>query len=175
MSTNTNGATPQRLRDVIAAYGGDPGRWPDDERDGLLTLLRGNAEAAAARDEARALDQVLDSAAAPPPSAALRAGILSVAAPAAPAGTGTTSSAKVIPFRRPDRAGEGPAPHHAAPRRTMWPTAALLAASLLIGVWIGAAGIGGSLVSETLDFASLNSSADTYDYDIGLSEAEGLL
>lgn len=51
--------TLARVTALIDAYGGDPARWPDDERDAALALCDTNADAARLRDEARALDRVL--------------------------------------------------------------------------------------------------------------------
>lgn len=183
MSKNTNGASLKRLKDVLLAYGGDPVRWPDDERDELLALLRGNAEAGLMRSEQSALDKVLDSPAAPSPSSALRSRILQVAMPQDEAGTVPIVSGPVVinlQQRSQERAQTRTQTQSASARRAgrppvNWQTAALLAASLLIGVWIGAGGTGSSLVSETLDLASLQSGGDSYNYDIGLSDAEELL
>ena len=48
--------TLDRLRQILAAYGGDPDRWPDDERDAAEALI---AASPAAR-EALAQEQTLD-------------------------------------------------------------------------------------------------------------------
>lgn len=77
-----------RLEALLAAYGADPARWPDDERDAALALLARSAEARALRDAAARLDAALDAVPAPePPSADLVARVLA-AAPAAPAERG---------------------------------------------------------------------------------------
>ena len=154
----------ERLKSVLASYGANPSRWPDDERDELLSLLRGNEVAGRLRGEHHALDRALDSAKIRPPSDALRSNILKIAVPAIKTGQG----GEVLPFPKPDRDRAG----HSF---LNWPTAAVLAASLLIGVWIGAGDIGGTLISETLDIASLENYSDAYTYDIGLAEAEELL
>jgi hypothetical protein len=71
-----------RLRDILDAYGADPRRWPAAERDAALALLSGSEEARALRDEAAALDTLLDTAQVPAPSPELMAAILAGAAPA---------------------------------------------------------------------------------------------
>lgn len=168
MSMKYNQPSLQRLKQVLEAYGGNPDRWPEAEREGLLALLRGNAEAGSLHTEQKALDAALDAPAAPAAPEALRASILKIAVPAAPA-----KEAEIIPFRK--------APPSAKPAQPAggpffnWQTAALLAASLLIGVWIGAGGINSSLVSESLNIASMQGDSETYDYNIGLTDAEELL
>ena len=62
-----------RLRDILDAYGADPRRWPAAERDAALALLSGSEEARALRDEAAALDTLLDTAQVPAPSPELMA------------------------------------------------------------------------------------------------------
>ena len=177
MSMKDNGASLKRLQDVLAAYGGDPGRWPDDERDDLLALLSGNAEAGKVRAREQALDTALGKAKAGPPSARLRGRILQAAIPLAPVDLGARqeSRPKVIAYPGPDTNRSKPASRPDHRSASNWPAAALLAASLLIGVWIGAGGTGSLWVSETLDIASLQSGSDSYNYDIGLSDAEELL
>ena len=71
-----------RLADILDAYGADPRRWPDDERDPALALLSRSAEARALRDDAAGLDTLLDLASAPSPAPALMAAILASAEPA---------------------------------------------------------------------------------------------
>ncbi len=165
MSKNEAKSSLERLKSVLEAYGANPDRWPDDERDELLAVLRGNAEAGGQQDREQALDAVLNNVKVSLPSHALRNNILKITTPAAPA----EMEAKVVPFHKPELT------RHAIRPMLSWQTAALLAASLLIGVWIGAGEIGGTLVSESLDIASLQSGTDAYSFDIGLSEAEDLL
>jgi len=65
-----------RLREILDAYGGDPRRWPQSERDAAEALLAVSDEARALRAEAAALDALLDRPTAPQPSPELRAAIL---------------------------------------------------------------------------------------------------
>jgi len=60
-----------RFRQIVEAYGGEPSRWPEAERESALALLEGSAEARAARDDAGRLDALLDRAPRQAPSAAL--------------------------------------------------------------------------------------------------------
>jgi hypothetical protein len=114
-----------RLRAVVGAYGAEPRRWPATERARLEALAAGRREA----DwmvEARQVDALLDHA----PGQALgrgRARGIAAAAMGAP----TADPAKVVELR---------------PRRSALAYAsgigqgAVLAASLLAGMWIGASG-----------------------------------
>src|SRR5258705_10096092 len=49
-----------RLRAIFDAYGGDPLRWPDAERDAALALLARSADARRLHEEALRLDEALD-------------------------------------------------------------------------------------------------------------------
>lgn len=60
--------TPDRLAQILAAYGAQPERWPDDERVAALALLETDDSA---RRNAAALDRALDRFAVPHPDAAL--------------------------------------------------------------------------------------------------------
>lgn len=52
--------TPKRLRQILAAYGAQPRRWPEPEREAALALLTDSGEARRLLDEARAVDRLLD-------------------------------------------------------------------------------------------------------------------
>ena len=52
--------TPQRLDELLAAYGADPRRWPDAERAGAQALLARSPELSARLNAARRLDAALD-------------------------------------------------------------------------------------------------------------------
>jgi len=126
-----------RLNEVLAAYGAAPERWPEDEREQLLAVA-GDAEFVAATREARALDRVLDGSGAGGMSEGLAGRILAAAA-ATPQDAGDNVVAMV-----PQAAG--PAPR----RRGLGhlPEVALLAASLLAGVWIGGTGLVDTTLGE---------------------------
>lgn len=49
-----------RFRSIVAAYGADPERWPDAERDAAQALAGRSLDARRALDEARRLDRTLD-------------------------------------------------------------------------------------------------------------------
>ncbi|MFV0369956.1 MAG: hypothetical protein ACK5KM_16015 [Hyphomicrobiaceae bacterium] len=52
----------ERLQHLVDVYGGDPERWPTDERAQMLGFASTDQEAAALVAQARALDSVLDKA-----------------------------------------------------------------------------------------------------------------
>ena len=62
----TSPITPDRVREIIAAYGGAPQRWPESERVQALALIAADPELARLRTEARSLDELLDSQPVPP-------------------------------------------------------------------------------------------------------------
>jgi negative regulator of sigma E activity len=49
-----------RLRELLEAYGADPGRWPADERPAAIALLRDDPEAQRLQRRAAAIDSLLD-------------------------------------------------------------------------------------------------------------------
>lgn len=65
-----------RLRNLIAAYGGNPARWPLAERPAAEAFLARSPEARAALADAEPLDTLLDAVPALSPSPALRAAVL---------------------------------------------------------------------------------------------------
>lgn len=64
--------TKTRVLALVDAYGGDPTRWPEHEREAAVALLSGDRELARAADEARHLDLMLDTLPVPRPNPALR-------------------------------------------------------------------------------------------------------
>lgn len=89
-----------RLKDMIDAYGAEPGRWPAGERAAAQALLRQSAEARALQDDARRLDRALDLMPGVGPSTALAGRILG----ATPASRGAWALWRIVwPFERPWR------------------------------------------------------------------------
>jgi len=81
--------TESRAREILAAYGGDPARWPRAERGALRRAIRRDPALAAAAREARALDRALAADDGRTDSSRLEDAILARApAPAAPIGFG---------------------------------------------------------------------------------------
>lgn len=138
----------ERLETVIDVYGGDRDRWPAAERLALARLLTSDPEARKILAEARALDRVLDAAPALPRVAqeALARSIVTSArtegrqsqAEASATSRRSLGSGNILrsprPWSRPPMSASG------AMR-----SAALLAASLVLGVLAGATFLSGEL------------------------------
>ena len=125
-ATETEAARRARLQAVLDAYGADPERWPERDRAELADLLAQDTGISQAVDDARALDRLLDQASAPRVRDGAAAGILAV--------LNEDGEAAVVPFETARRADRGAA---AMRRRLAWPAAGLMAASLLVGVFLG--------------------------------------
>jgi len=121
--------TIERLREILEAYGAEPRRWPEAERDAALALIGRLPEARALRDGARRLDALLDEAA---PLMDLELDAAGIVA--------RVKTAKVTPMagkvrRPPPRAGNG--------RLSFgWPSFAGLAAAAAAGFIVGWMGLG---------------------------------
>lgn len=103
--------TPERFHQIVAAYGADPRRWPEQERaaaEAWAALHRAEADAVLA--EAAGIDAWLAVSTADPPGAALHERIVASA-----------------PVRRP-----------AVPRRRLWWSGAAVAGVGLLGGVAGA-------------------------------------
>lgn len=70
---------PERFAALLDAYGAEPRRWPDQERQAALEYLMTTPEARRLRAEAAELDRLLDTVPAAPPTAALRDRVLAEA------------------------------------------------------------------------------------------------
>jgi len=128
--------TPDRVRQIIDAYGADAHRWPAGERSAAQELVRSEATLTAYLEQARALDSVLDLATTAQPSEALRRSILAErpAAHVQDASVGAGSVSGVSNWWRGLL-------DQLVPGVPGWQPVAGFAASLLVGVWLGAQGI----------------------------------
>ena len=130
--------TPERLLELIAAFGAEPGGWPEDERDAATALLTASPDLFAdALDEARGLDDMFANMAMPEPSAELAAAILDSA-----------------PQPRATRQGRNWFADLIFPQGARWPAGAALA-SLLMGVF-------GGYASATVDVSYEQADAAYY-------------
>ncbi len=98
-----------RFERLLAAYGAEAARWPEAERLAALRYLAATPAAHARRAEARRLDQRLDA--------------WSLAVPPAGLAAGVVASARLARIFRP---------------RTLWLSAAGLAAASVVGLVVGA-------------------------------------
>lgn len=144
-------ASEDRVFELIAAYGAEPGAWPEDERDAAkATLAEFPERFADALAKAKALDLVMFNETVPEPDSDLAKRILA-AAPQAPRQAG--SFASLLKWRLPGR---------------QWPAGATLA-SLMIGLVSGYAYAGNvtSAEFETADefYVGLFEEADATSID----------
>jgi hypothetical protein len=102
--------TPERLTELINAYGSDPRRWPEAERKEAEALLLRSPDARRVQAAARALDDLLDTVAPTPAGETLRRRIQDRVSPSAP----------VRQFQ------------------SWWPQVAALVAAVVLGFLIGA-------------------------------------
>lgn len=123
------------LQAVLETLGARPERWPPDQRARLMTLVESDVRAAQAFSEAKALDRLLGMAQdGSAPDAGLEARILAAAGHTPQAHRPLTVVGGTDGARgRSEHASGG-----SGQRR--WQAAALLAASLLLGVFIGLSG-----------------------------------
>lgn len=138
----------EAFEQVLERYGSDRTRWPAPLRKRFASVVAGNAAAAERLREAEALDRLLDMA--PPPAvdtSRLARRIMAAAeAEARPA---------VRPAFRPGWLPEAARSRLVAGGRTHGPAAALLAASLVLGMFSGLSGTFDSAVpSETATAAA---------------------
>ena len=113
--------TLERFRDLVAAYGADPARWPERERVVALELLQRSPEARASLEEARDLDYLLELAPTTAVTPELQTRILAA-----------------FPGKQPARSRFAGIFAALLPDRPAWVPAAALALSLALGVGVGA-------------------------------------
>lgn len=149
----------ERLAALLGAYGADARRWPAEERAGHALALA--EEGLADRlGEARALDRLLDAASVPVPEAGAAARLVALATPDRRAGN-VTDLAGAAKARKP----RGPVPFSI-------PAFSTLAASLLLGLYLGAAGLTEKLLPQ--QSAERTEVAQIYDVDV-LDDTVGFL
>ena len=144
------------LAGLLDAYGADPARWPSQRRgDAQRLLAQDDPAGRAARQrqvEARALDSLL-SAAATTDGRRLDALTARIVADA----RRTPQDAKVIPFTGSAIVRGGARRSFRSPR---WAAAAVLAASLLVGIVIGPGATGLPALRDAADAFGLGGIAD---------------
>lgn len=134
--------TPDRVRQLIDAYGAEPERWPAPERDAARRLIAADPALAAYAREAEAVDALIKGADKAVPPAWLAQRILNGA-----------------PGRRA-------APRDGGWLRQLWPfgaawqPAGALAASLAVGLWAGASGIAPAPFADNAQTAAIYTEED---------------
>lgn len=171
---NKQAADREALGRLLEIYGADRTRWPARERLRFASIISEDKQAAKMLAEAQALDRLLDRAT-PATDAgleALKSRIMAVALAERPVqsiavaaaqqqhGVASISSLAVARERRAGRSGFGSSGE--------WPAAAVLAASLVLGVMLGWGGAFTGTMNQMAQVAGLEaSSADLSSaYDI---------
>lgn len=113
--------TRERFKMIVEAYGADPRRWPEAERDAALKLAESDADARAMLDEAGALDRAINLADTAPVAPELQARVLASFSTRKPADAWALTRLTAW-----------------LPRRPQWIPLAAFAASLLLGLGAGA-------------------------------------
>jgi hypothetical protein len=150
----------RQLQDALDVAGANPARWPENARARLSALVESDEEAARMLAKARALDKVLSRAPGGSPRSDLELRILAAASSLPQQGSGGGSS--VISLDRARRQRSMLLFSENASRPSFWGGAALLAASLILGVFIGLSG-GGLSTLRDIELLALN------DSDVGIS------
>jgi hypothetical protein len=147
----------EALAHRLEVSGSDRTRWPAQERLRFAPLLAQSSEARQLLAEAAALDRVLDMA--PGPDGARLAPLIDrIVALAEREGQG--DSTKVVPFP-----AHRPASRAARPPINSggWRAAALLAASLVVGAFVGTTGLLGSGVGALSPVTVADNDSDSLD------------
>ncbi len=126
--------SPQRLNEIIAAFGSEPSRWPQAEREAAQAALAA-ADTVLLR-EAAALDAALDAWRVPEPAPDLAARILEQSRSIAQAGSRRSAVTSFL---------------HSLFGPSMAPQLAGLAVALVIGFAIGFAGLGQTTEAQAQD------------------------
>lgn len=181
------------FENVLDTFGGDPARWPAERRERFVRLAAADADAARLLHEAKALDSVLTKAGglSVRDTRALAERIAAAVANSAPgqptqpqrqAENGPTSSdgassGVVIAWPRTGENARAPSQvdSASAPRRLSsgWRTAALLAASLVVGVFVGVTDILPTDVTQMV--AEATTGTDNTYQALAFLNGEGLL
>lgn len=168
----------KRLVEVVAAYGANPERWPTDDRELYAKLLEASKDAPWLA-EAQSLDAALATSSAPQFSSDLQQSILATAANTPQ--VKPEASGKIVDFQAKAIAPPPKSARSTPSRILRMPEAAMLAASLLIGVWAGGSGLLETTLSTVdVSLAQLSQSEDEDNFIsalVGVTEAdsEGLL
>ena len=156
MTQDRSNMAPGDLEALLEAYGADTSRWPQQAQARAGILLASGAQASRLMAEAKALDALLSHAPrlAPERQDALAARIvaqaLSGASQAASREAAPQKSGIVIPW--PGAARErSPMPAWKPSRRPAWSAAALLAASLCFGVFVGLQDLAPNAVTNLME------------------------
>ncbi|MGI9477093.1 MAG: hypothetical protein ACR2PI_10335 [Hyphomicrobiaceae bacterium] len=157
----THNSDQDRFATLLAAYGSDFSRWPADSRSAFEALSR--EERAALLREDAAFDQLIGDAAraaattAPPED--LMARILAAAPAVQEEVPHAQPSSQVIELRRKASVADDPTPTTGRQTRDWVAAAALMAASLALGIFVGSTDRGQIVTQGVGDLAGVSLSA----------------
>ena len=134
----------QRVEAIIAAYGGDPERWPEAERAGALELLERSGERQDRLQGEAELDALLGGPGRPQPTNMLKAKLLEDASIAVV--QGSSHKSRVAPPASPGWFGRLADMVFESVSLEPLALGGLMVPVLALGIWLGA-----SLTSESLD------------------------
>lgn len=156
MAVDTDTAELAAFEALLEIHGARAERWPDSARERFEPLIARNARARELLAEARALERLLDRASLPD---AQRTQDLAdrIIAAAAAEGAAQRPAANVVDFPAHRRT-------RAAPAQTVrWKVASALAASLLVGIYLGASPPVTSAVEAIATAVGLEDNAENAD------------
>lgn len=168
----------QRLTDVIDAYGGDRNRWPEADQRRLEVLLSGDDQARKIIEDGAALDRLLTSAEAVETqrsdrSAALADRIMANIEDAAGAGQESAARPSATIISLPNRRASEPVTvERPVLTPSAWLPVAALAASLMVGIFVGAGGYLESTASSLTELAGLSTSSEALPVDDGFGPVD---
>lgn len=171
MNSDARNRLLQTLEVTLDAYGADRARWPEDRRRELAGLIVADPQAREMLRETVAFDRLLDQtsdAARDEVPLALMSRIMSAAQAeggVAPGVGETDAGNNVIPLPRRGVKDAKSKPAAADTTRGLstwreWSAAGMLAASLLLGVYIGGSGLLNTAVNDLTNVAGMSSSFD---------------
>ena len=171
----------ERLRVVVSAYGGDPSRWPAQDRDELLDLVDTNPEAMAIVRDGQQFDQLLDVANVADVRSEAETDFADRIFAAVTAEENIkpllpqqeTPADNVIDFAsRRKTSSQDHAADEEIVSRAGWLSAAALAASLVLGVLLGANGYVESATTGISGIAGLSVQTDSLQLEDGFGPVE---
>ncbi|MFM1814952.1 MAG: hypothetical protein RLZ98_1647 [Pseudomonadota bacterium] len=171
------------LERTLDVYGGDERRWPDDVRERLRDLASSSPAAQRQIAAARALERVLDAGTVPPPDrahTALLARRIVAKVEARASVPRQTGDAEIIPWPGARARSNGPASLPVSARQqpgSIGGALALLAASLMVGVFVGTQDFVKPIAQHMVDEIGISAAIDPavlalIDEDADLNEWE---
>lgn len=171
----------RRLGEVVGAYGANQDRWPEADRRKLASLLAGDDDARRMLQQAAAVDRLLiygeaesTAAIAGDGADALSQRIMAQLGDGAAVASGPQPTADVISLSE-RRRQQAAVPEPPDEQPSAWMPVAALAASLMLGIFVGAGGYLETTTSSLTELAGLTSAPvtlETLQLDDGFGPVE---